>query len=92
MSDTIANDLCRVQSWAQEKIAQGSEPPWAWYQYMKLIETINALRAGQAATQPTASSPQSAEHPGAHLRLVDATDPRDSAQHRPAGLPVQLPT
>jgi hypothetical protein len=91
MPESIANDLTRVQKWAQEKIAQGSEPPWAWYQYMKLIETINALRAGHDVTQPMASSPQSEKHPGAHLRLVGSTDPQDDAQRRPAETPVLLP-
>lgn len=86
-------DLQRIQEWAEAKIAQGNEPPWAWYQYMKLIETIRSLRNGIAAvTTQTENSPQSAEHPGAHLRLVDSTDRQDNARHRPVGLPVQLPT
>jgi hypothetical protein len=88
MTDSIANDLNRIQNWAQEKIAQGSEPPWAWYQYMKLIETINALRAGQKATQPTVSSPQSEKHPGAHLRLVALANQQDSAPRHPVDLPI----
>lgn len=84
--------LREVREWAEQKIAQGSEPPWAWYQYMKLIETIRALEAGMAATiSQTESSQQSEARPGAHLRLVDAKYPPDDAQHRPAGLPVQLP-
>jgi hypothetical protein len=88
MSETISNDLMRIQQWAQEKIAQGSEPPWAWYQYMKLIETINALRTGQAATQPTASSPESVKHLGAPLRLVASTNRQDSAPRHPVDLPI----
>jgi len=36
-------ELQRVRQWAHDKIDAGSEPPWAWYQYMKLIETIDAL-------------------------------------------------
>jgi hypothetical protein len=92
MPETIAKDLLRIQSWAKEKIAQGNEPPWAWYQYMKLIETVQALTAGMAATVTKESSPQSDSRPGAHLRLVDSTDQPDNAPHRPAGLPIQLPT
>ena len=92
MPETIAKDLLRIQSWAKEKIAQGNEPPWAWYQYMKLIETIQALQAGMAATTTRESSPESEQRPGVHLRLVDRANPPDSAQLHPAGLPIQLPT
>lgn len=92
MEQVSVEELDRIRGWAQEKIAQGNEPPWAWYQYMKLIETIQALQAGMAATSQTESSPQLAEHPGAHLRLVDSTDRLDSARHHPVGLPIQLPT
>ncbi len=92
MENVTGEELERVRRWAKEKIAQGSEPPWAWYQYMKLIETIQALTAGMAATVTRESSKQSESHPGAHLRLVDSTDQPDDAQHHPVGLPVQLPT
>lgn len=86
-------DLVRVQEWAEKKIAQGNEPPWAWFQYMKLIETIRALVAGMdCAVSQTENSPQSAARSGVHLRLVDPTDRQDNAQPHPAGLPVQLPT
>jgi hypothetical protein len=94
MSESVSHDdLVRVQKWAKEKIAQGSEPPWAWYQYMKLIETIQALVAGMDCTvSQTENSPQSAKRPDAHLRLVDPTDRQDNARHHPAGMPVNLPT
>ena len=93
MEKVSAEDLDRIRQWAKEKIAQGSEPPWAWYQYMKLIEAIQSLQAGMAASiTQTENSPQSTEHPGAHLRLVDSTDRLDNARRHPAGLPVQLPT
>jgi len=89
----IEVELRKVREWAEQKIAQGTEPPWAWFQYMKLVETICALEAGMACTTSrTESSPQSDARQGAHLRLVDATCQQDSAPHRPAGLPVQMPT
>lgn len=44
-------DLERMRSWADAKIATGEEPPWAWYQYMKLRETLDAIIAGMASTQ-----------------------------------------
>lgn len=44
-------ELERVRDWAKEKIRDGSEPPWAWYQYMKLVETTDAILDGMAATE-----------------------------------------
>jgi hypothetical protein len=84
--------LQEIREWAEQKIAQGSEPPWAWYQYMKLVETIRALEAGMDATvNRTENSPQSVERSGVHLRLVGPTDQPDIAQPHHAGLPVQMP-
>ncbi len=42
---SIKDDLNNVRVWAQDKINAGQEPPWAWYQYMKLVETIDAIQA-----------------------------------------------
>ena len=83
--------LREVRVWAEEKIAQGSEPPWAWYQYMKLIETIRAIEAGMGTITPTGKSRQLEERSGRHLRPVDSTYSPDSAQPHPSGLPAQLP-
>ena len=66
-------ELEKARAWADEKLSLGQEPPWAWYQYMKLRETLDAILAGQAATavfNPTESSPQLAEPPARHLRLA----------------------
>ena len=82
--------LIEVRQWAHEKLQGGSEPPWAWYQYMKLVETADAILAGMEATT-TESSPQSDQRPERHLRLVGSTDQQDTAQLRPAETPVQLP-
>ena len=82
--------LIEIRQWAHEKLQGGSEPPWAWYQYMKLVETADAILAGMEATT-TESSQQLEPHPGTHLRLVETTCPQDSTPPRPAGLPVQLP-
>src|SRR5580704_4588576 len=35
----MREELERIRDWAKTKIQGGSEPPWAWYQYMKLVET-----------------------------------------------------
>jgi hypothetical protein len=87
-------ELEKVRAWADEKLATGQEPPWAWYQYMKLRETLDAILAGQAATavfNPTESSPQLAERLERHLRLVGGEDQQDTFQPRHVGLPLQLP-
>jgi hypothetical protein len=88
----MKDELTRVRAWAQSKIDAGSEPPWAWYQYMKLIETIDALLAGMASTVTTGSSQQSAPPAEKYLRLVDAKRSQETAPHHPVGLPVRLPT
>lgn len=83
-------ELKRVRQWAQEKIDAGSEPPWAWYQYMKLIEAADAILSGMAATT-TENLPQSAERPERRLQLVADSSPKDPAQRRPAETKVPLP-
>ena len=47
-------ELEKVRQWADDKIAAGQEPPWAWYQYMKLRETLDAILSGMAATTAAA--------------------------------------
>jgi hypothetical protein len=86
------SELQRVRNWADGKIATGEEPPWAWYQYMKLRETMDAILAGMDAAMPqTENSPREALRRETHLRLVDATRSPDTAQRCPLGEPVQLP-
>ena len=92
MKADMREELERIREWADAKIAAGQEPPWAWYQYMKLRETLDAILAGMAAVSPMESSPQSAPHSERHLRLVEAIDPKDSPPPHPAGLPTRLPT
>ena len=43
-------ELCR--HWAEGRVATGNEPPWAWYQYMKLIETVSAIQTSRAVASP----------------------------------------
>lgn len=68
----MRDELENVRRWAQAKIDAGAEPPWAWYQYMKLVETCDAILTGMTATVTMENLPQSELRPGAHLRLVDA--------------------
>lgn len=39
-------ELDFVLQWAKLKLQAGQEPPWAWYQYMKLVEAIEAIQKG----------------------------------------------
>jgi|SRR5215472_7349748 len=85
-------ELERVRAWADTKIATGEEPPWPWYQYMKLRETLDAILAGMDAVTPqTESSPREVSLREMRLRLVDATRSPDKVQRRPSGEPVLLP-
>lgn len=44
------DELLKVRHWAQGKIDNGQEPPWAWYRYMQLIDALDAIIAGKQAT------------------------------------------
>jgi hypothetical protein len=87
---SIENDLTKVRDWAQEKAQRGQEPPWAWYQYMKLIESVNAILAGIAATT-TESSLQLGERQGKLIQLRVAKCSQDTAQHHPDTAKIPLP-
>ena len=39
-------------AWVDAKLAKGEQPPWAWYQFMKLRETLDAILDGMAAVTP----------------------------------------
>lgn len=86
----MREQLESVLDWANAKIASGQEPPWAWYQYMKLRETLEAILEGMAAVT-TDHLQQSAQHLERHLRLVETNGPQDTPRRRPAGLPTQPP-
>lgn len=87
----MRKELQEIRDWAQEKIAAAQEPPWSWYQYMKLRETCDAILAGMDSTTPLERSPESEQHTGAHLRLVDGSSQQDTARRHLVGLPVQTP-
>jgi hypothetical protein len=58
--------LCR--DWAEGRVASGNEPPWAWYQYMKLIETVAAIQTGRAAVSEGEPPRPQAPTPGSPNR------------------------
>ncbi len=90
-NEKAARQLQDVRQWAKDKIDGGQEPPWSWYQYMKLVETIDSILGGVECITTTENLPQSDLHSDAHLRLVDSTYPQDSVQCHPVGLSVQMP-
>jgi hypothetical protein len=83
-------ELEKVRSWADAKLSTGEEPPWAWDQYMKLRETLDAILAGMAQTTPL-GSPQSEQLPERSLRLAACNGSQDIAQCRSDELAVRLP-
>ena len=58
-------ELQRLRKWADAKIATGQEPPWAWFQLMKLREALDALigemEAESIALEMQASLPIAAD-------------------------------
>jgi hypothetical protein len=90
MDTKPTTELSRIRQWAHDKIDAGGEPPWAWYQYMKLIETIDAIIEGMAVTA-TENSQQSAENPGKRLQLVASTCQPSTARRRPSDSKIRMP-
>ena len=88
----MKRQLIEVKDWAQRKINSCQEPPWAWYQYMKLIEASDALLAGMGAVAQTANSQQLAPRQGNVTPLEDARGRREKYLRRPVDPPIQLPT
>jgi len=87
---SIQNDLAKVREWAQDKAQRGGEPPWAWYQYMKLVEAITAIQSGMATTT-TESSLQLEARQGKLIQLKAAKCSQDSAQPHPDTATIPLP-
>jgi hypothetical protein len=68
-----------MRIWASEKRSSGREPPWAWFQYLKLEETLGSLLSGMAASIPLGPLPSDSRLER-HLRQVEHTDQQESAQ------------
>jgi hypothetical protein len=84
-------ELAKVRDWANEKLATGDEPPWAWYRYMQLREALDAILSGMESVSPTARLQPPEPHQGRHLQLVGGSGPQGSVPHRPSDVPVQMP-
>jgi len=91
LSDKQARQrLLELREWATRKIQGGSEPPWAWYQYMKLNETIDAI-AGSMDSVTTDSSLQLESRQGKVIQLAASKCRQGTSRRRPADPPVRLP-
>lgn len=86
-----AQTLQDVRLWALDKIHSGTEMPWSWYQYMKLVETIESIQAGFNASITMEDLQQSLGQEATGLRLVEKAYRQDNAQHHQVGIPVNLP-
>lgn len=88
------DELQHVREWAHAKVTSGEEPPWAWYQYMKLQEALDAILRGMASTTCVtlqADSQPAGQHRGSgHLRLVQTAQP-DTVPHGQDTVEVPLP-
>ncbi len=83
-------NLLSIKLWAQNALHGGevNPPPWEWYQYMKLIEAIDALERGveipiNQITISTANSPQSGQRREKRPRLEVLTSRKDISRYHP---------
>lgn len=85
--------LQQMRDWADGKITTGAEPPWSWFQYMKLREVLDQVIAGMEATTPqTANSPLEGQCQGTGPRLAVSNTQPSTSQPRQQVVAVQLPT
>jgi hypothetical protein len=91
MSKIIEDDLRRVKVWAEDKIAQGQEPPWAFKHYTDLVVLLNAIMASQAATISLEDSLQLQEQRAPAPPLPAGIRHIDTARRRRVAIPVRLP-
>jgi hypothetical protein len=84
-------ELQKVRDWADEKIATGAEPPWSWFRYMKLRETLDEIIAGMSVVK-TESSQRSELHTEIGPRLAVSNTQPSSAPHHPQAVATRLPT
>jgi hypothetical protein len=85
-------DLERIRDLIVERLATGSEPPWVWYQLMKLREASEALMDGMEARLPTGGLQAPGFSRGASLQVVGTADQQESAQRHQCAVPARLPT
>ena len=85
METNVDHCLVLIRDWAGEKVRSGREPPWAWYQYMKLVEAVDSIRQGRGRVRRVAEGSQGSRRT---REASDSTRPvgdtaSDNAQGRP---------
>jgi hypothetical protein len=85
------NELERCRDWAIAKVTTGNEPPWSWYQHMKLREALDAILAGMDVTQPMEGSQQSGSHQGSGPQRAAEAARKDTVQRHPAHAVIRWP-
>ena len=85
------NDLERCRDWAIAKVTTGNEPPWSWYQHMKLREALDAILSGMDVTQPTEGLQESEPLPENGPRPTAGASPKGSVQRHPKLAVIRLP-
>lgn len=93
MKHATKQELLSILEWAKEKIQSGEEPPWSWYQYMKLIESLESILNGMDATTTIAKAnlQQSDLQKENDLPRGVLKFPQRNAQHHQVDSSVQLP-
>lgn len=81
MDRDIRSHLVHVRSWAQGKIDHAGEPPWAWYQYMKLIEAVDVIVGRMDVLRSVEHLRGAASPLERRLRLVETTEPPKHPHH-----------
>jgi hypothetical protein len=85
--------LKKILEWANEGVADHANPPWAFYNYMKLKEAIECTLKSLASVRyiNLEGLQGSDKHPENALRLVVDSIPQDTSQPHPDILEVPLP-
>ncbi len=86
----IDDALNTLLLWAKEKKDSGQEPPWAWFHYTKLIETIEIIQSSRQAVI-LEDSPQLVLHLDSEPPKGENICSLESARLRRDGYSVQLP-
>ena len=73
-----------LKTWAVDRMTKGTDTPFAWFQFMKLLEVIDTfLEAGEEAGLRDRLAP--AHAPLERGRGVEAGQPGDEAKGQQAG-------
>lgn len=84
-------DLQKIRDWADQKITTGDEPPWSWFQYMKLREVLDQIIGGFGSVRTESSQPMEQRQENAIRLAVSNVEPSSAQPHQQVVV-VRLPT